>query len=198
MLFDRLKNYEIILATRSPRRHQLMKGAGFDFEIVAPKDEDESYPDYLSVNEVAKYLAKKKALPLIENLNKNEILITADTIVILENKVLGKPSDIEEARKMLNDLSGKTHVVETAVCLAFRNNIVIFNDITKVHFRSLLTDEIEYYVNNYKPFDKAGSYGAQEWIGYIAIEHIEGSYFNVMGLPIDKVYTELDKFITAF
>ncbi|HYG02654.1 MAG TPA: Maf family nucleotide pyrophosphatase [Chryseosolibacter sp.] len=179
----------LILASSSPRRQYLMKEAGFDFTVEKP-DVDESFPDTMPVNQVAKYLAQKKAeyfRPAITN----EIIVTADTVVVLADKILNKPLNHEDATSMLTQLSGKTHRVITGVCILSKEKELSFDDTTEVTFKSLSKIEVEYYVTNYKPFDKAGAYGAQDWIGMVAIEKIIGSYFNVMGLPIHKVYDHL-------
>jgi septum formation protein len=179
----------LILASSSPRRQYLMKEAGFEFTIEKP-DVEESFPDTMPVDQVAKYLAAKKAeyfRPKIQD----EIIVTADTVVVLENKILNKPAHPKEAFQMLSDLSGKTHLVITGVSIFSKEKEESFDDTTEVTFKKLSKEEIEFYVTNYKPFDKAGAYGAQDWIGMVAIEKIIGSYFNVMGLPIHKVYTHL-------
>jgi septum formation protein len=196
MLLEKIKGYKLILATQSPRRHFLMKEAGFNFEIKVPHGIEEVYPDALSETEIPKYLAELKASWFNNRLAENEIVITADTIVVLDNKVLGKPTSYDDAIQMLQSLSGRPHDVVTGVCLLSKNKKYSFSAFTKVWFRNLTNEEIKFYVDTYKPFDKAGSYGAQEWIGYIGIEHIEGSYFNVMGLPIQMVYNELERFIS--
>jgi len=195
MLLNKIKNYRLILATQSPRRHFLMKEAGFDFEIIVPEGIEEIYPEAVVNEEIPVYLAELKASWFKGKLKENEIVITADTVVLLEDKVLGKPESSAEAFEMLKSLSGKTHEVATGVCFTNLNKQKSFVSISKVHFREFSDEEITFYIEKYKPFDKAGSYGAQEWIGYIGIEHIEGSYFNVMGLPIQMLYAELEKFI---
>ena len=195
MLLNKIKNYRLILATQSPRRHFLMKEAGFDFEIIVPEGIDEIYPKTVVNEEIPVYLAELKANWFKGKLKNKEIVITADTVVLLEDKVLGKPESATNAFEMLKLLSGKTHEVATGVCFTSINKQKSFVAISKVHFREFSDEEILYYIEKYKPFDKAGSYGAQEWIGYIGIEHIEGSYFNVMGLPIQMLYAELEKFI---
>lgn len=157
-------------------------------------DIDESYPETVSADEVAGYLAEKKASAYLPELNDDELLITADTVVLLDSIVIGKPSDEADAIRMLQLLSGKTHKVITGVCLTSKKKQVVFSDTAYVTFGELSREEISYYVSNYKPYDKAGAYGVQEWIGYVAVEKIEGSYFNVMGLPIFKVYKELKQF----
>ena len=181
--------YPIILASTSPRRQYLMSEAGFDFQIRKP-DVEESFPDTMPVEEVAVYLAVKKANSFRESIT-NEIVIAADTVVILGDDILNKPADRKEAIAMLSELSGKTHVVITGVCMLSREKVRSFQDHTEVTFKTLDAAEIEYYVDAYKPYDKAGAYGAQDWIGMVAVHRINGSYFNVMGLPIHRVYQEL-------
>jgi len=179
----------ITLASRSPRRQYLMKEAGFDFSVEKP-DIDESFPLNLPVEQVAKYLAEKKAEVFRLNI-KNEIIVTADTVVILGSRILNKPGNREEAIGMLNSLSGNTHLVMTGVCILSKEKEIAFDDTTEVTFKELTQQEIEFYVDNHQPYDKAGSYGAQDFIGMIAVEKIVGSYFNVMGLPVHKVYQHL-------
>jgi septum formation protein len=166
-----------------------MKEAGFTFTTEKP-DVDESFPKDLPVDQVAKYLAEKKA-EYFRLTMKDEIVLTADTVVILKNRILNKPQDQKEAIQMLSDLSGDIHTVMTGVCILSKEKEISFDDTTRVTFASLTPEEISFYVNQYKPYDKAGAYGAQDWIGMVAIEKIEGSYFNVMGLPIHKVYQHL-------
>ena len=179
----------LILASSSPRRQYLMKEAGFNFVVEKP-DVDESFPADLPVDQVAKYLAEKKAEYFRLSMN-DQVVLTADTVVILQDKILNKPSDRNEAINMLTSLSGNTHDVMTGVCILSKEREMSFDDTTEVTFVSLTQEEIEFYVDHYKPFDKAGAYGAQDWIGMVAIEKIVGSYFNVMGLPIHKVYQHL-------
>lgn len=179
----------LIVASSSPRRQYLMKEAGFVFTVEKP-DVDESFPDNLPVDQVAKYLAEKKAEFFRLNM-KEEIVLTADTVVILQNKILNKPSARPEAIAMLSSLSGNTHKVVTGVCILSKEKEISFDDTTDVTFQSLTQKEIEFYVDTYKPYDKAGAYGAQDWIGMVAIQKIVGSYFNVMGLPVHKVYQHL-------
>lgn len=179
----------IILASSSPRRQYLMKEAGFTFTVEKP-DIDESFPDTLPVNQVAKYLAEMKAAVFRPRM-QNEIVVTADTVVILGERIMNKPLDKAEAVQMLQDLSGQTHLVMTGVCIMAKEKEITFDDTTEVVFKKLTLEEIHYYIDHYKPFDKAGAYGAQDFIGMIAIEKIVGSYFNVMGLPIHKVYQHL-------
>ncbi len=190
-----LNNFDIILASQSPRRQQLLKDMGINFRIIL-KDVEENYPETLSISKVPIYLAKLKADAFTnEDLNINSIVITADTIVSINNIVLGKPKDAENAYEMLKSISGKKHEVITGVCLKSKTKTTSFASYSDVYFRELSDEEIYYYIKNYKPFDKAGAYGIQEWIGYIGIEKIEGSYYNVMGLPTQKLYLELNKFI---
>lgn len=190
----KLPNYNIILASNSPRRKELLSGLDISYEIRILDDIDEDYPDDMELEQVAEYLAQKKASAYIGDITSNELLITADTIVLKDNKIYGKPSDKYDAKRMLNELSTGTHEVITGVCLTASHKQVSFSAITKVTFGDISQEEIEYYVDKYNPYDKAGSYGVQEWIGYIAVKNIEGSYYNVMGLPIYRVYEELNKF----
>ena len=196
LLHQHLLDYHLILASASPRRISLLKELNLTFDIL-PLDVDEVYPPHLTDHEVARFLAglKADAFPT-EKLTDKTILITADTIVCLNDEVLGKPDDREHAIEMLRTLSGKMHKVITGVCLRSKNKQVIFSNETDVYFCNLSDDEIIYYVDQFKPFDKAGAYGIQECIGYIGIEKIEGSYFNVMGLPVQQLYSELGKFIS--
>lgn len=182
-----------ILASNSPRRKELLTNLGLPF-ISRVKEIDEKYPPELSKAEVAEFLAAHKASAYRDELQPEEVIITADTIVCLDDKVLNKPYDHAEATRMLIQLSGRSHEVYTGVCLLSREKSVVFHDETTVHFRDLTRDEIDYYVNHYKPFDKAGAYGAQDWLGMVGIERLEGSYFNVMGLPVHRLYQELLKF----
>lgn len=193
MLNEKFKNHNIILASGSPRRQQFLKELDIDFEIRL-KEIEEIYPNHLQAEEITDFLSKLKASAFENDLQDNEVLITSDTIVWLENKALGKPSDASQAVKMLTEMSGKTHKVITSVCIKTRQKELVFHDETLVTFAKLTLKEIEYYLNNYKPFDKAGSYGIQEWIGLVAIEKIEGSYSNVVGLPTHKLYKELMNF----
>ena len=184
-------DYHIILASNSPRRRELLSGLGLDYEVRTLPGIDESYPDTLSGEEIPVYISSKKASAYLDALKENELLITADTLVWLDGRVLGKPSDEEEARQMLRDLSGKTHQVITGVTLATTSFQKSFASVSQVTFATLTEEEINYYVTHYHPMDKAGSYGVQEWIGFIGVERIEGSYFNVMGLPVQRLYREL-------
>lgn len=189
MLLD-LSKYRVVLGSQSPRRRELLKGLDIDFEIENI-DVEENYPDDLHGAEIPIYLAEKKANAY--TLSDNDLLITADTIVWNEDRILGKPKDESEAFEMIKTLSGKTHQVITGVCLRSKQNTHTFHSISNVRFSEISEEEIEYYVKKYCPLDKAGAYGVQEWIGYIAVEYIEGSYYNIMGLPIQKLYTELKK-----
>jgi septum formation protein len=194
MISDNLNNYRIILASRSPRRQQLLRDLGLKFDIIE-RDFNETYPDNLSGEEIAIYLSERKAKSFINEIAENEIIITADTIVWCNKKVLGKPEDKEEAQKMIRELSGNTHEVITAVTLLSDERKRTFFESTKVTFEALSDFEITYYVEKFKPYDKAGAYGIQEWIGVAACSRIEGSYFNVVGLPVQKLYKELKEFI---
>ena len=184
-------NYQIILASNSPRRKELLSGLGLNYEVRTLPGIDESYPDTLQGEEIPVYISSKKASAYLDTLKYNELLITADTIVWLDGRVLGKPADEKEACQMLRDLSGKTHQVITGVTLATTTFQKSFASVSQVTFAPLSEEEISYYVNHYHPMDKAGSYGVQEWIGFIGVERIEGSYFNVMGLPVQRLYREL-------
>lgn len=185
--------FNIILGSSSPRRNELLKSLGFDF-VINPSHADENYPLNLKGHEIPVFLAKKKASSFNGVLTETDLLITADTIVWCEGEIFNKPINFEEGKLMLQTLSGKMHEVFTAVCLKSANKQIIFYDATKVYFKKFTNEEIEYYLNKYKPYDKAGSYGVQEWIGYIGIEKIEGSFYNVMGLPVKKLHEELMKF----
>ena len=185
--------FNIILGSSSPRRNELLKSLGFDF-VINPSNSDEDYPLNLKGHEIPVFLAEKKASSFNGVLTETDLLITADTIVWCEGEIFNKPINFEEGKLMLQTLSGKMHEVFTAVCLKSANKQIIFYDATKVYFKKFTNEEIEYYLNKYKPYDKAGSYGVQEWIGYIGIEKIEGSFYNVMGLPVKKLHEELMKF----
>lgn len=191
MMFKNLINKNIILASKSPRRQELLKGLGLSFEIKT-KEIDEDFPNTIDASNVAAFLAQKKAEAF--ELSIDDILITSDTTVLLTDRILNKPQNIEEAIEMLQSLSGKTHEVCTGVCIKSTDKEVTFSDFTSVTFKQLSLDEIEYYIKHFQPFDKAGSYGIQEWIGFVGIEKIEGCYYNVMGLPLSKLYQELLEF----
>jgi septum formation protein len=182
-------NYPLVLASNSPRRQQLLMGAGMVFSVKT-KNIPEDFPADMPVEEVPLYLAQKKAMAFAEELT-NEIIIAADTVVVINGQILNKPEDEKEAVEMLSLLSGRKHEVITGVCLFSKEKIVSFSDLTEVYFKSLTEEEIYFYVTHYRPFDKAGAYGAQEWMGMIAVEKIIGSYFNVMGLPVHLVYEHL-------
>lgn len=184
------KRFSLILASGSPRRHFLLKELGLKFE-VRTKETDESFPAELKAEQIAIFLAEKKAKAFLSEIKKNELVITADTIVWINGQVLNKPVDHADAFRMLRMLSGKMHEVFTGVCLLSQERTKSFYSVTKVFFRELSDEEINFYIATYKPFDKAGAYGAQEWIGYVGVEKIEGSYFNVMGLPLRELYEEL-------
>ncbi len=190
----KISKYEILLASQSPRRQQLLKELGLDFKVKIKKGLEENYPENLKAEEIPVFLSKQKADAYKNELDENTLLITADTIVWCENKVLGKPKDYNEAVNILSSLSGKKHIVITGVCLTTQEKQKTFFATTEVFFKELTAEEIDYYITNYKPYDKAGAYGIQEWIGYIGIEKIIGSYFNVVGLPVQKLYSELISF----
>lgn len=191
MLSEKLKNKNIILASGSPRRQELFKELGLDFSIQV-KAVEEVYPSTLKAAEITNYLAELKTDAFSE-LAENDIIITADTIVWLNDKAIEKPKDKHHAIEMLQKLSGRGHKVITSICIKTFTSQKVFHDVTMVYFKPLSTEEISYYVENYRPFDKAGAYGIQEWIGFIGVTKIEGSYFNVMGLPVHKLYEELMK-----
>ena len=189
MLKQKLNNYNVILASGSPRRQQFFRDLDIDFSIQL-KEIEEIYPENLKGVAITDYLSNLKS-DAFSTLNDNDLLITSDTIVWLEGKALGKPKDAKDAFTMLRAMSGKKHEVITSVCLKSNSFQKIINDVTIVTFKELSDDEIHYYINKYEPFDKAGAYGIQEWIGFIGIDKIEGSYFNVVGLPVHKLYKEL-------
>jgi len=194
MLDNSLKKYQLFLASKSPRRSSLLKNLGVDFEVCS-SDANEDYTPEYPTEKVAEFLARKKANTLDLSLfPENVLIISADTVVKLENTLLGKPKDKNEAKAMLRALSGREHEVISGVCLTSKEKQISFSAHTNVWFKKLTDGEIDYYIENYKPFDKAGSYGIQEWIGYIGIERISGSYFNVMGLPVHKLYEALLNF----
>lgn len=196
MVLEQLKAYNVVLASKSPRRQELLKGIGLEFSVLT-KDIDESFPDYLSPMEVASYLSRVKAEAFLEEeLPESYLLIAADTVVIVGSTILNKPDDIAETIEMLRLLSGKTHTVATGICLRTAQKTCVFTDFTEVDFAFLSQDEMEYYARNYRPFDKAGAYGIQEWIGFIGITGIRGSFYNVMGLPTQRLYNELKQLIS--
>ncbi len=184
-----MKKYKIILSSNSPRRKQLFAGLGLDFEVRVLSGIDESYPTNLPAVDVPQYIARKKAAAY--EVNPGELIITADTVVIVDEKILGKPVDADDARRMLRLLSGRNHEVITGVCMTTVDIQHSFSVKTEVTFKPLSEDEITYYIDNYRPFDKAGAYGIQEWIGYIGVTSLRGSYFNVVGMPVQRIYDEL-------
>ena len=189
MILDNLKDFNIILASQSPRRQELLKGLNIEFTTEV-RSVEEVYPNDLAPEEVPTYLSELKA-SVFNELNSNDLVITSDTVVINDGKVLGKPSDAAEAKEMIQSLSGKSHQVVTGVTIKTQNKVHSFCSTTDVTFSNLTDQEIDFYIQQYRPFDKAGAYGIQEWIGYIGIESIKGSYFNVMGLPVHRLYEEL-------
>ena len=195
MLLDKLKQYDIILASGSPRRQQLFAEMDILFRVLT-KPVEEIFPDELSPTDAAAFLCRLKSDAFTEaDFDRNTLVVTADTVVALENRILGKPENAEEANVMLRALSGKRHQVITGVCLRMQEKRVVFTTSTDVWFKVLSEEEIRYYIGQYEPFDKAGAYGIQEWIGHAAIQKIDGSYFNVMGLPTHRLYEELNDFI---
>ena len=187
-------NHKILLASNSPRRREIMDLLKIPFTVVTLSGIDESYPPYLETDKVSEYIANKKADEFLKIINDNELIITADTVVCDNGIVLGKPKDKAEAKQMLLQLSGHAHEVITGVSIVTQEKTVQFASTSKVFFSALTDKEIDYYINVYQPFDKAGAYGIQEWIGFVGVTRIEGSYFNVMGLPIQRLYTELKQF----
>lgn len=194
MIADQFKDYRLILASRSPRRQQLLRELGIKFDVVI-KEYEEIYPDGMNGEEIARFVAHEKAATFKDDIFDNEVVIAADTIVWCNNKVLGKPLDRKDAIRILKEISGNTHEVITGVSLRSKTEELTFSESTKVTFETLTEEEIGYYIDEYKPYDKAGAYGIQEWIGIIACSHIDGSYFNVVGLPVQRLYKELQKFI---
>ena len=190
----KITDYKVVLASNSPRREELLRGIDIDFEVKILPEIDESYPNSLPSEEVAEFVSVKKAKAYINSLREDELLITADTIVLLDGKIFGKPVDKKDAKHMLRNLSGKTHRVITGVCLTSTKKQTSFSATSDVTFGELTDAEIEFYVERYSPMDKAGAYGVQEWIGYIGVKHINGSYYNIMGLPIQRLYRELLNF----
>ena len=186
--------WKIILASNSPRRKELLAGLDLQFEVRVLQDIDESYPHDLPTLKIAEFISKKKADAYVETMAGDELVITADTVVILGDEVMGKPHDEADAKRMLGELSGQTHQVATGVTLSTRERQMSFSVVTDVTFKQLSADEIDYYVRTYHPMDKAGAYGIQEWIGYIGVTALKGSYFNVMGLPVQRIYEALKTF----
>lgn len=189
-----LQKYRIVLGSASPRRKELLSGLDIDFDVEVIPGIDESYPEELTAHEIPLYIARKKADAYVAKMTDNELLITADTIVATEGHILGKPADRVEAIGMLRRLSGRVHEVVTGVCISTMEKNVSFSVVSKVSFAKIDDEDILYYVDKYRPYDKAGSYGIQEWIGYVGVEAIDGSFYNVMGLPVQRLYQELKKF----
>jgi len=183
-----MRDYHIILASNSPRRRELLSGLDLEYEVKVLPDIEEGYPEGLSMEEIPRYIAAEKAAAYKDIIADNDLIITADTVVVLGDEVLGKPTDLDDARRMLRELSGKTHQVITGVYLMTKEKERGFSVVTDVTFKELSDEEIDYYVEKYRPLDKAGAYGIQEWIGYIGVTGLNGSYFNVMGLPVQRIY----------
>ena len=192
-MLENLNKYKVVLASNSPRRKELLSGLGIAYEVKTLPDIDESFPEGMEGVEIPAYIARAKADAYREMMAEHELIITADTIVWLDGEVMGKPHNEEDARRMLRALSGRTHQVITGVCLTTADARKTFSTVTDVTFCSLSDEEIDYYVERYSPMDKAGSYGIQEWIGFVGVESISGSYFNVVGMPIQRLYTELKR-----
>lgn len=190
---ENIQHYKIVLASNSPRRRELLSGLNLEYTVRVLPDIDESYPDTLKGEEIPMYISREKAEAYRNSMAEDELIITADTVVCINEKVLGKPCTLEEAKEMLRELSGKTHQVITGVCLMTRDLQRTFSATTQVTFDVLTEDEIEFYVEKFRPLDKAGAYGVQEWIGFVGVSRLEGSYFNVMGLPVQRLYQELKK-----
>ena len=190
---ENIQHYKIVLASNSPRRKELLSGLNLGYTVRVLPDIDESYPDTLKGEEIPMYISREKAEAYRNSMAEDELIITADTVVCINEKVLGKPCTLEEAKEMLRELSGKTHQVITGVCLMTRDLQRTFSATTQVTFDVLTEDEIEFYVEKFRPLDKAGAYGVQEWIGFVGVSRLEGSYFNVMGLPVQRLYQELKK-----
>ncbi len=194
-MLENLAAYRIILGSNSPRRRELLAGLDLSFDVHVIPGLEENYPDSLQPQEIPVFLSKQKAEAYLSTLEEQVLLITADTIVWNETEVIGKPKDREEAIRMLRSLSGHEHQVVTGVCLTTTKKQETFSVVSSVRFASLTDEEIIYYVDKYKPFDKAGAYGIQEWIGYVGVESISGSFYNVMGLPVQRLYQELKRFV---
>ena len=189
-----MKSYQLILASQSPRRKELLEGLGIPFCVRVIEGIDESFPEDLPIEDIPVYISKQKASVYAKCIAEDEVVLTADTVVVCQGQVLGKPKDEDAARRMLNLLSGRTHEVITGVTVKTREEEKSFSVVTEVQFKSLTPQEIDFYIRRFKPFDKAGAYGIQEWIGYIGVISIRGSYFNVMGLPVQRIYEELKTF----
>ncbi len=194
MMLDNLNKYQIVLASNSPRRKELLQRMGVNFKVRTLFGIDESFPDSLRGEDIVRYISRNKAEAYRSSMAENELLITADTIVYLDGEVMGKPKSAEQAKEMLHKLSGKTHQVITGVTIVTAQRTENFGVTSQVKFAVLTDDEINFYVDNYLPFDKAGAYGIQEWIGIVAVEEIKGSYFNVVGLPVQRLYQKLKTF----
>ena len=191
MILENLKKYQITLASNSPRRKELLSGLNLDYKVKILPDIDETYPDTLKGEDIPLYIARKKAEAYKSIMSKNELIITADTIVYTDGEVLGKPKDEADARRMLHALSGRSHQVITGVCITTSGFQRSFASVTEVTFDILTDEEVDFYISTYSPMDKAGAYGIQEWIGFIGVPKLNGSYFNVMGLPVQRLYREL-------
>lgn len=193
-MLDNIRKYRVLLASKSPRRRELLSQLRIPFKVISIGGIEEKYPEEMRPEEIPPFLANIKADAYMKDLREEDLLITADTLVIADGKVLGKPANHHEAVEMLDSLSGKTHSVVTGVCIATRTKRTTFSTVTEVTFANLSREDIDYYVGNFMPFDKAGGYGIQEWIGCIAVESICGSFYNVMGLPVHQLYKELKNF----
>lgn len=193
-MLDNLKKYNIVLASNSPRRKELLQRMGVNFKVRTLFGIDESYPDSLRGEDIVRYISRNKAQAYRSSMAPNELLITADTIVYVEGEVMGKPKTAEQAKEMLHKLSGKSHQVITGVTIVTADRTENFGVTSQVKFAEVTDEEINFYVDNYLPFDKAGAYGIQEWIGIVAVEEIKGSYFNVVGLPVQRLYQKLKTF----
>lgn len=189
-----IKDYHIILASNSPRRRELLRGLDLAFDVRVLPDIAENFPETIEPKDVAEYISKVKANAYLDTITEKELVLTADTVVIIDREILGKPHDAEQAKAMLHKISGRKHQVVTGVCLTTKERQHSFSVSTDVTFKELSDAEINYYVETYEPFDKASAYGIQEWIGYVGVTSLEGSYFNVMGLPVQRIWTELNKF----
>ena len=195
LLKDKLIGRRLLLASKSPRRSQLLRDCGLDFEVVDGREAEEIYPADMPSEQVAEYLSRVKSDAYADMVEGGDVLITADTIVVAGGEILGKPSDREDAVRMLGLLSGASHTVITGVTLRSADKVESFSCTSRVKFRTIEPDEVDYYLDTYRPYDKAGAYGIQEWIGYVAISGIEGSFYNVMGLPVQRLYVELENFV---
>ena len=196
-MLENLNGYKIFLASKSPRRRELLQMLRIPFKVVTINGIDESFPDDISPLQVPEFISRKKAKVYLERMQPKELVITADTMVICGDRIMGKPKNPEDAVEMLLCLSGKTHQVATGVTISTADRTVSFSSVTDVTFAPLSEEEIRFYVDNYQPFDKAGAYGIQEWIGAVAVSGINGSYYNVMGLPVQRLYVELTRFLTS-